>query len=280
MSIGTETDFAEKTGYHAEPWCCLPAGMLGVMKGNSIFAVTLFVFFAFFSASPAGASSVTFEFSGFVTGNYGGESALDSSAAPGAYFYGAATFDSTGQDYIEMGEGKSRWYTSLGDRFGMSVSVGNYTFASDPTHVDRMQVSVHDYGLSLDEFRLSAVDTFGFDPVLGANRIVDSNITGNSIADPLFMIGEEPRGINFNSLSIRLISDLGQDALQSIDLLLSPPDLSDFSRSRELRVQGYGPDGPFTLTGEVTSLTLIPEPTTATLAALGLLGLVFRRRKG
>ena len=67
------------------------------------------------------------------------------------------------------------------------------------------------------------------------------------------------------------------------DVLPSSIDLDDFSGAGFRIFGDTGPGGPtFLLTGDVTSLTVIPEPSTLTLFVIGLAGLGFmmrRRRK-
>ena len=71
--------------------------------------------------------------------------------------------------------------------------------------------------------------------------------------------------------------DTTANALDSTDLPLTPPDLSAFDR--DLSSLDFGLADYFHVRFELTSLMLVPEPSTAVVGGIGFLGLFACRRR-
>jgi hypothetical protein len=166
-------------------------------------------------------------FAGAITAN---------SAISGTY-----TFDENALD-LEPGVGGS--YFSSGPPFGISVTIGGITFASDALTVPTTN------------------NFFGFDQ-FGANS---QNFAG-------------PNGTTIANMAM-LFTDYTQTALSSDALPLTPPrfDSSVFSIYGTFN----GGTSEFSLQGTITSLTAeVPEPSASTISALAVLAFMIhsRRRK-
>jgi hypothetical protein len=169
----------------------------------------------------------------------------------GFYIYDSETPDSEPEGLTYIG-----WYRQTTAPSIMCLTADSLTFQSDPTNMDIMIAVSNNYGGAI-------LDVYG---VTSYNNLeLDNGI----IVDAF--------GMGFDDYSGTALSS---DALPTI-----PLDLSQWE-SNGLGIQGSGyptpPIGgdksaPFSIYGHVTSVWLIPEPTTLLLFSFG--ALILRKRK-
>ena len=164
----------------------------------------------------------------------------------GFYTYDSETPDSEPSVYDGI-------YQHTTTPYGMSLTVGDLVFQTDPTNVN---------------FTIGLVNNYWGDPPDFYGITSYNNLTLNN-------------GVNVDELHWQL-TDYSGTALSSDMLLITPPDLSQW-QSNLLSIRGgrypFPPDGTKTLfgiNGHVTSVYIIPEPATILLLAMGALAL--RRR--
>ena len=138
--------------------------------------------------------------------------------------------------------------------YGMSLTIGEFTFATDPFFVNFELEFINNYGGGPH-------DTYGF--ASHNNLPINNDLKVENI--------------------YLYLDDYSGTALSSDTLLLAPPDLTQW-QSKSLSIYGgrypFPPSGEKTLfgiNGHVETIYLIPEP--ATLLLLGLGCLFIRKRK-
>ena len=213
------------------------------------------------SREPTWAEIVRVDFQGVVDSvETGGRFALDGSVDVGSAMTGFYTYDTRTPDQLPA-------VLCLGSYplISISMTVGSYTFTHDSLssespvfNLDACDLCYHMY---------SGTPRFeGIVYVDGSPRTYDE-ITwyyANFTLARLFTSSPEY---------------IPTDALPDVD---SFPELSAFDRQRVFRVRFYEPYSPdrgyFDISGELTSLTVIPEPATLLLFALGALSLLNKRK--
>ena len=155
--------------------------------------------------------------------------------------------------------------------------VGNYTFESSTADSDA-DPAVGFYDNAITAFTA----TFGGDytvtqgvdnDIFVANGPPGNDVYNTQLANPT---GPTVAGLPLTGLNILLI-DADSTVFASDALPLTPPDLAEFEFDFSGQIFFDSP-GNQTMDFQLTSLTLIPEPTTLVLSSLGLLGLCCRRR--
>jgi len=212
------------------------------------------------NAQPASATIITVQVTGIVNEVFtDGGLYLDGSVGVGTAMSGYCTYDSQTAD-LDPIESNGK-YALL----SISMTVGNYNFTPAPLLPEYIFFNVYtgDYGYC----------AYG----------------GNICFDGTVYLDETPQSyedINWSIATLELI-DLGTSSGEYIPTDVLPdldswPDLSIFDVHREFEAAfhksySYG-DGDFVIRGEITSLTVIPEPATLLLLALGSLALLTKRR--
>jgi len=165
----------------------------------------------------------------------------------GFYLYDSATPDSFPQ-YIDQGV-----YRHLTASYGMLLNMGNLTFQTDSTNPTNEEFEVDIWNkLHYDLYSVSS----------GYNLPLNDEVTVDSIG-----------------LSLQ---DLSGTAISSIELPLTPPDLSKWPLNNIIVSGGLYSDPPncedptFIVYGHITDVWLIPEPATLLLVSIG--GLIVRKR--
>jgi hypothetical protein len=156
----------------------------------------------------------------------------------GSYSYNSQTPDSTPE--LEW----NGLYQHTTTPYGMSLTIGELTFQTDETNVDFVVWIKNNFNNTEDGYRVTSYNNL-----------------------PL------------NDLHIERLSwflnDYSGDAISSIELPATPPDLSVW-QSNLLLIDGYRGSDFFEFSGHVTDVWLIPEP--CTLFIFGLGGLLLRKR--
>ena len=212
------------------------------------------------NSQPASATIITVQVTGIVNEVFtDGGLNLDGSVGVGTPMSGYCTYDSQTADLNPIeSNGK---YALL----SISMTVGNYNFTPDPLLPEYIFFYVYtgDYGYSAS----------------GGNIRFDGTVYLDGAP-------QSYEDINWSIATLELI-DLGTnsgeyistDALPDLD---SWPDLSIFDVCRDFEAAfhksySYG-DGDFVIRGEITSLTVVPEPATLFLLGLGSLALLTKRK--
>jgi len=205
---------------------------------------------------------VTFTYTGIVGSVVDVNGALDSSIFVGQSFSGSYTFDPTTPDSLPFASsniGLYEWRNNFVMGFTADFSIGNYAFGLSPIDPSG-QVTISDNN----------------GPILPNNIIEDAYIAAGQLVQtsgPLFPLagGQANWGISFKTETNLAV--ITSDALPII-----PPDISLF----ETNVFSFTNNpGEIVIKGVITSLEVasVPEPSTFTLLAVGLMGLgVFRKR--
>lgn len=229
---------------------------MGVKRSIGTILVVLMAL-VFSNRQLAQATIITVEVTGVVYGvdTHGGL-ALDGSVGIGSIMTGTTTYDTDTPD-LHAGEYDGRYAM-----ISISMTVGNYTFTHDPISSTSALFEVH---------------------ILSSNsysywvRSHDPRFDGTVYIDGLPKTFDE---VNFDPFGLNLMKLVDPDSITTDELpdLDSWPDISTFTSERYF---GVGVDSPpdepgFAIWGELTSLTVIPEP--ATLLLLGFGGLALLRR--
>ncbi len=204
------------------------------------------------------AEIVTVEVTGVV--NYvstDGGLQLDGSVGIGTTMTGYCSYDSETPDLSPASPGVGRY-----SMISISMTVGNYTFTHDPMSPDPplFMVGIVDpgYGAISEDLRFD-----GTVYIDGSPKTYD-DITWGWTYMQLFILGTSHGEY------------IPTDELPDLDTW---PELSVFDRRREFQTRFYGEgDNDFGIYGEVTSLTVIPEPATIFLLAFGSLVLLRKRK--
>lgn len=192
------------------------------------------------------AAIITVEVEGIVNsiGTQGGFS-LDGSIDIGSLMTGSCSYDTQTSD---LGSGS---YAMI----SISMTVGNYTFTHDPMAPDPAYFTVY----TVDPVYIASGDALRFDGTVyidGSPKTYDDITWGWTYLE-LF---------NLWTSSSEYIPT---DALPDLD---SWPELSVFDIRRAFQTRFYGEgDDYFGIYGDVTSLTIVPEPSTLLLLGLGVL---------
>ena len=209
--------------------------------------------------APVWATILTVEVEGVVNsiGTDGGF-ALDGSVSFGTAMTGFCIYDSQTPD-LELSE-----YNGKYALLSISMNIGNYTFTHNPTSLNPALFKV-----------------YTANPCYKVNS-VSPRFDGTVIVDGLPLTYDD---IIWHDWAFLELMDLGtssyeyipNDALPDLD---SWPDLSVFDMWRTFGTSFYDQgDGYFGIYGEVTSLNVVPEPSTVFLLALGSLALL-RKHNG
>ena len=186
--------------------------------------------------APASARIITVEVTGVVEGvaTHGGL-ALDGSVNIGSIMTGSTTYDTDTPDQILTD------FVGRYELISISMTVGNYIFTHDP---------------------MSSTSPF-FDvypPDIYVVRSHDPSFDGTVYIDGSPRTFDE---VNLDPFGLRLMYLVDPDSIATDELPSSFPDISTFT-TRDFAV---GVDSPpeepgFAIWGEVTSLTVVPEPAT------------------
>ncbi|MHC4571614.1 MAG: right-handed parallel beta-helix repeat-containing protein [Planctomycetota bacterium] len=198
------------------------------------------VFLVLALLGPASARVITVEVEGVV--NYfgtGGGLALDGSVSIGSAMTGYCTYDTeTPDEYPANGD------VGVYPLISISMAIGNYTFTHDPTSTDYPSFCVY----TVDPGYSAGTQAPQFDGTIYANGVPKTydDINWGYRYLELF---------NFWTSSDEYIPT---DALPDLD---SWPELSVFDRRKAFETRFYGEgDDYFGIYGQITSLTVIPEP--------------------
>jgi len=157
----------------------------------------------------------------------------------GFYVYDSETPDST-PELIWNG-----LYQHTTVPYGMSLTIGEITFQTDTADVDFVVWIENDFdGTIKDGYRVTSYNN------LPLNDLYIDRLSW-------------------------FLDDYSGDAISSIELPDTPPDLSAW-QSNNLIINGFSSSEGFKINGHVDSVWLVPEPTT--LLLLGLGGLLLRKR--
>jgi hypothetical protein len=194
----------------------------------------------------AKAEPITIQIWGNVTSAHG--SALPSTIYENVSFTGTYTYDNSATD---SEPDPMRGIYQYDSPYGMSILVGGYEFKTDPDHVGQFKIQItnnslvnglHDYYSVLSQYQNVSIPSVGF---------------------------------NIGYITWTLGNSSGT-ALSSDALPVTAPMLANWDYNRfEIFGSGSGLGG-LTIEGIVTQATLIPEPVTGILMAMGML--FFRRR--
>lgn len=210
------------------------------MKRGTMLLIAAGVCLLAFQSQRADATLITISIEAEVDyvedlGNY-----LEGRINPGDIITGTYTYDSTTPDTnpsFEVGD-----YEHYSSPYGISLTVGGFLFATDPTNVSFLLEVVNDYP-SGDSYL-----------VLSYNNLPLSN---GSVVDHISWQLDDPSG---NALSSDLLPTL-------------PPVLADWQSIVGLRLEG---ERAYIIDAHVTSA--VPEPVTILLLAVGGLALVRRQK--
>ncbi|MFA6187058.1 MAG: hypothetical protein WC770_07610 [Phycisphaerae bacterium] len=193
------------------------------------------------------AAPITIQISGNITSIAGYTAAIPSTIHAGVTFTGTYTYDSLASD---SDSSVQRGVYQHNSPYGISISLGGYTFATAPNHVGKFVMIIKNN------------DT--------TNGVIDC-YTVFSAYQNIPSIGFAPDSISWN------LRDSTYDALSSDALPATAPVLTDWNYN-VLSIGGvYGPDlYGLTIYGTVTQAILVPEPLTGLLMITGVL---FLRRK-
>jgi hypothetical protein len=205
--------------------------------------------------APASATIITVEVTGVVdgVGTHGGL-ALDGSVDIGSAMTGFTTYDT---DTPDLSDGSNGRYALI----SILMTVGNYIFTHDPMS-------------STSPFLYVSTGDLGYSYTV---RSLDPRFDGTIYIDGSPKTFDE---VNFDPFGLTLMYLVDPDSITTDELPSSFPDISTFTtRNFSVGVDSPPEEPGFAIWGEVTSLTVVPEPATLLLLSLGGLALL-RRRKG
>ena len=186
--------------------------------------------------------------------------ALDGSVTVGSVMTGTCIYDT---DATNLGGNINGVYTPI----SISMTIGNYVFTDYPTSSDSAFFIVY----TVDP----VYSIYSTDSVFDGTIMVNGS---TKTYDEIDWFGKRSELINVWTSSSEYIptSELPDSA--------SFPDFSVFDRRREFDIGfsesgPYGERGGFSIEGELTSITAIPEPGTILLLGLGGLALLRKRKK-
>jgi len=207
--------------------------------------------------SPATATIITVEVTGVVDSIETAGFVLDGSVLSGTGMTGFCSYDTEAPDQ-EPGE-----YNGLYSMISVFMTIGNYTFEHNTASSE------------LPSFRVYTVDP-GYSAGSLAPRY-DGVIIDNTVPKTYDDIIWSYTAFGLMSLFTSSNEYIPTDSLPDLD---SFPDLSVFDVRKEFGVRFYDESGYkyFEISGEVTSITVIPEPGTVFLLGLGGLALIKKRR--
>jgi hypothetical protein len=215
----------------------------------------IFLFYIMFllSCRTALCEIITVEFTGTVSSVYaGGDFTLDDSVNLNTFMYGRMTYDSTAVDQ------DTSPYCGTYDILTISMYIGNYTFLQQSPSYFRVVCGDSHY-------------TFATSSYFDGTILVDGTPAGYedlSWDDSYFSISLAPNPFLFKT-----------DALPDAD---SFPPFSAFDMVHNFEVGFYrapkGDHSKFIIDGEIKSLTVTPEPTSALLIIISA-GLLRRKSR-
>ncbi len=191
----------------------------------------------------AKAEPIIIQISGSVTSGYG--SIWGSDVSVGTGFHGTYTYDSA---LLNTSTWSGRGQYVHNSPYGMDIFLGEFEFKTAPTHTGQFVVSIED--------NIPATPTYP-NPSDSYSILSFENV-------PLFN-DYTVDGIEWS------LRDSTETALSSIALPLTAPILNQWDLNR---VFIYGLDNSgnrYTVQGTVTQASLIPEPVTGMLMAIGVL---------
>ncbi len=204
--------------------------------------IIVFVATLAFAASACSAAIITIAIEGVVDSVVDPLGKLNSSIGTGSTILGTYSFDTTAPDSSDLSSVGD--YRQEGTSTQIAITINSLTFAS--------VVGTPNY-------------TIG--------------IINNKLGRDRYYVGSTTN-MNTNSLSIAEISwnleDHTESAFNSIDLPLTPPDLSNWDINSFRISENACAEENFDIYGHITSAVLVPEPTLISLLAAGLLAI--RRR--
>jgi hypothetical protein len=185
-----------------------------------------------------------------------GRFALDGSVSVGSTMAGTFVYDTDTPNLFPPGDNGEYAIISI------LMTIGNYSFTHDPSASDpgRFLVSTVDPGYLVDSEALRFDGTVYID---GSPKTYDDITWGWTYLE-LFELGTS-----------------SSEYIPTVELpdLESWPELSVFDVRRAFETRFYGEgDDYFRIFGEITSLTVVPEPATLLLLGLGGLALLRKRR--
>ena len=204
---------------------------------------------------PAWATILTVEVEGVVDGVWTkGDLVLDGSVTAGSTMSGYYTYD------IDTPDQNPNDHTGEYELISISMNIGNYTFMHNPMSPELAIFEVSVYGHSYA--------AWSHDPSF----------------DGTVYINGSPKtydDVNWQNFGLRLMYLRDTDNNITDELPNSFPDISTFTSERSF---GVGVDSPlgapgFGMYGEITSLTVVPEPASAVLMIVGVTMLGLGRRK-
>jgi len=222
---------------------------------KGIWAVWLAAAVSLAIGGPAAATIITVGVTGTIDSIETAGFVFDGSVGNGTVMTGFCSYDTEAPDQ-EPGE-----YNGLYPIISISMTIGNYTFMHNPLSSETagFLVTTVDPG-----YGVGSSDSYFEGTVFGGGSpfTYDDIIWGYT-------------GFGLMSLSTRSNEYISTDALPS-----SFPDLSVFEVGKGFGAGFYDESGYkyFEISGEVTSLTVIPEPGTVFLLGLGSLALIRKRK--
>ena len=211
------------------------------------------------NSQPASAEIITVEVTGVVDVVRGGL-ALDGSVGVGSIMTGYCTYATDTLDEYPANE-----YIGVYPLISILMTVGNYAFTHDPTSTDSPYFKVG----TVDPTYNAMTQSGRFDGTVtinGSGPLTYDDITWNWTYISVFHL--------WTSSSEQIPTDALPD-------LASWPELSvfDVNRGFDTRFSDESSSNRyFEIYGEITSLTVVPEPATLFLLGLGSLALLTNRR--
>jgi len=199
------------------------------------------------TAAPAAATPVMVQMSGTLTQVSGHTEVLDGSVSVGSSFSLTLTYD----DELPDQDSNDCCFMHISPGVSLTGITGNYSFSS-----------------------VGDVILFLINDVGGEDRIVADALQGATASGPF------PPGVYADETGLLTVSlgDSSQSALDSDALVDANWNLADYDSARFSTQWVIQPVfQPLDLFGQITSIQVIPEPSTALLIGLGLVVLAIRR---